>query len=85
MLQKVQDMGENFITQEFQTIKKLQSILFETIIMFYDPYLEGYLEKIERQVDQLLSEHLLSQEVYQIVLVFARIKKINEDKQIRLK
>ena len=85
MLQKVQDMGENFITQEFQTIKKLQSILFETIIMFYDPQLEGYLEKIERQVDQLLSEHLLSQEVYQIVLVFARIKKINEDKQIRLK
>ena len=53
--------------------------------MFYDPLLVGSLEKIEHQVDHLLSEIILSAEVSQIVLVFARIQKTTEDKQIRRK
>ena len=52
--------------------------------MFYDPLLVGSLEKIEHQVD-LLSEIILSAEVSQIVLVFSRIQKATEDKQIRRK
>ena len=37
LLQQVKDMGNNFVGHLFRTIKQLQNVVFETVILFYDP------------------------------------------------
>jgi len=53
--------------------------VFETTIMMYDPNLAGYLENIEGIIDQEITNILLRDKVYVILLVFARINKMKED------
>jgi hypothetical protein len=53
--------------------------------MFYDPNLIGYLEKIELDVNKILHDEIICEEIYQIMLVFARVHKREEDRMIRLK
>jgi len=53
--------------------------VFETTIMMYDPNLAGHLENIEGIIDQEITNILLQEKVYVILLVFARISKMKED------
>ena len=51
----------------------------------YDPNLEGLVEGIEGQIDQEITNLLLQDQLYFLLLVFARIEKMDEDQQLRHK
>jgi len=53
--------------------------------MMYDPNLEGLVEGIEGQIDQEITNILLRDQLYFLLLVFARIEKMHEDQQLRHK
>jgi hypothetical protein len=45
----------------------------------YDPNLEGLVESIEGQIDQEITNTLLQDQLYYLLLVFTRIEKMHED------
>jgi hypothetical protein len=51
----------------------------------YDHNLDGTLEHIEHQIEDLLLNKILKDNVYMVLLVFARIRNQQDDQTIRRK
>ena len=79
MLIAIKSKGEKFRSDLFRSFKMIQLALFETTIMMYDPNLEGLIEGIEGEIDQEITNLLLQDQLYFLLLVFARIEKMDED------
>lgn len=79
MLKAIKSKGEKFIPNIFTSVKQFQLTVFETTIMLYDPNLDGLIEGIEGQIDQEITNIIIKDQLYFLLLVFARIQKSNED------
>jgi len=79
MLMAIKSKGEKFIPEIFRCFKLIQLAVFETVILMYDPNLEGLIEGIEGQIDQEITNILMQEQLYFLLLVFARIEKMHED------
>ena len=69
----------------YKELKEFQIAIFETLIMFYDPNLEGWLEEIEKDLDKLILNRLFTPEIYFVLLVLARVNHMEKDRDLRFK
>ena len=76
MLIAIKQRGDEFRSELFSAFKEIQKAVFETAIMMYDPNLEGLIEAIEGQIDQEIINLLMQDQLYFLLLVFARIEKM---------
>lgn len=83
MLLEIKKKGDKFIPEIFRCFKLIQLAVFQTAIFMYDPNLEGLIEKIEGQIDQEITNILLQDQLYFLLLVFARIERMHEDQSLR--
>ena len=84
-MNKIQTKGKDFILQIFRGVNEFLFMLFESLMVMYDPNDEGYLELIERDLDKLLLDRTLQGQTYFILLVFSRVINKDNDKDLRFK
>ncbi len=70
---------------QFESVKKLHQSIFESLIVMYDYNLDGTLEAIEHGLEDLILEKIVADNVYLVLLVFARITHKTDDQIIRRK
>lgn len=47
-------MGRQFTLDVFKSVNDFVNAIFETVLTFYDPEIDGFLEDIERDLDRIV-------------------------------
>lgn len=85
LMDRIRKQGDNFINRVIESVKTFEAAVFDSLIYLYDPQWRGMLEPIEREIDDTLVDKIITGQVYFVLLVFARIKNIDRDKELRFK
>ena len=78
-------MGRDYVNSVFKQVNEFIHAVFETLIVMYDPEPQGYLEELERSLDEQILGRTISGNVYYILLVLSRINNREQDKDLRFK
>ena len=59
LLGKIQSLGKDFILKIFKGVNEFIHMLFESLIVMYDPNEQGILEFAEREIDKFVLDRTL--------------------------
>ena len=59
--------------------------IFETMLAFYDPQIEGFLEDAEGDLDKIALTRTVFGQTYFVLLVLSRVINKDKDKDLRFK
>lgn len=60
LMERIQKQGANFIQRTFDNVKSFQNCIFDALVFLYDPNFKGVLESVEREIDDLLCDLIVS-------------------------
>ena len=78
-------MGKEFTLNVFKGVNEMVHAVFETILALYDPNIDGYLEEVEREIDNLVLTKTVTGQTYYVLLVLSRVLNKDKDKDLRFK
>ena len=78
-------MGKEFTLNVFKGVNEFVHAIFETILAFYDPEIEGFLEEGEKELDRIVLTKTVQGQIYYILLVLSRVLNKDKDKDLRFK
>jgi hypothetical protein len=78
-------MGKDFALSVFKSVNDFVTAIFESLLALYDPYIEGYLEDVEKDLDRKVLTKTVTGQTYYILLVLSRVMNKEKDKDLRFK
>ena len=85
IIEKIQSLGRDFTLNIFKSVNEFVTAIFETLLTFYDPEIEGFLEDAERDLDKIALTRTVFGQTYFVLLVLSRVMNKDKDKDLRFK
>jgi len=85
LIEKIESMGRQFTLDVFKSVNDFVNAIFETLLTFYDPDIEGYLEDCERDLDKIVLTRTVYGQAYYVLIVLSRVLSKDRDKELRFK